>query len=495
MSDSDKPQAPEVPESQQPATPPKPEEAQPATQSGSKPRPEGGRAKPPVGPKRRPEGGGRVRMREPVPSLEEEQRLSAPRLKDLDAEIEGELEAALGDLSEQELYGADSSAQARQAAAQPGSGGERKKGKVISVHGQDVFVDVPGGRSQGVLPLLQFPDGPPAPGTEVEFSIEGYDNENGLLLLSRRGAAVVADWSSVTEGMTVEARVTGTNKGGLAVDVNGIRGFMPISQIDLYRVENTEQFVNQKLLCLVTEANAQERNLVVSRRALLEKEREENREKLWTELAEGQIREGIVRSVRDFGAFVDLGGVDGLLHVSEMSWSRVQDPTSVVQPGQKLKVVVLRIDHERRKLSLGLKQLQASPWDSIEEKFPFGSVVMGKVTRLADFGAFVELEPGIEGLVHISELAPQRVWRVSDIVQPEQQVQVKVLNIDKEKRKISLSLKAALPEEKPAPTDEEEAEEPVTEVKPPRPRTTPLRGGIGSTWSEPASSPESQEEG
>src|SRR5204862_6466888 len=195
----------------------------------------------------------------------------------------------------------------------------------------------------GLLPAGQCPDGPPAVGAEVEFHMEGYDAANGLLLLARQGAAQTADWSSVAVGMIVEARVTETNKGGLAVDVNGIRGFMPISQIDLYRVEDTQQFINQRLRCLVIEVKPSERNLVVSRRALLEKEREENREKLWQELAEGQVRSGVVRSLKDFGAFVDLGGVDGLLHVSEMSWSRVSDPGSVVQPGQTIKVVVLKI--------------------------------------------------------------------------------------------------------------------------------------------------------
>jgi small subunit ribosomal protein S1 len=279
--------------------------------------------------------------------------------------------------------------------------------------------------------------------------------------------------------MTVEARVTETNKGGLAVDVNGIRGFMPISQIDLYRVEQPEQFVNQRLLCLVTEVNPEERNLVVSRRALLEREREENREKLWAELAEGQVREGIVRSVKDFGAFVDLGGVDGLIHVSEMSWARVQDASTVVQPGQTVKVVVLKIDRERRKLSLGMKQLTESPWDTITEKYFPGTVVPGKVTRLMDFGAFVELEPAIEGLIHISELAQQRVYRVKDIVQPGQEVQVKVMSVDPSQRRIGLSLKEAQAKE-PEKTEEEQEEEVPEVVKPPRPRTTPLRGGLGS---------------
>ena len=396
------------------------------------------------------------------------------RLRNLDADIESELQAALGGLTDREMYGDLSQREQKPA---PGTEGGRKKGQVISVHGEDVFVSVPGGRSQGVLPLAQFPEGPPAIGTEVEVNIEGYDGANGLLLLTRRGAAVVADWSSVAAGQTVEARVTATNKGGLEVDVNGIRGFMPISQIDLYRVENTEQYVHQRLLCLVTEANPEERNLVVSRRALLEKEREENREKLWQVLEEGQIRDGVVRSIREFGAFVDLGGVDGLLHVSEMSWKRVKDPSEVVQPGQAVKVVILKIDRERRKLSLGLKQLTASPWDHAAANYPPNSVVKGTVTRLMEFGAFVELEPGVEGLVHISELANQRVRRVADVVQPGQEVQVTVLRVDPAQRKISLSLKAAAakPTEGEAPAEEEE--EPPARRS--RPRTTPLRGGIG----------------
>jgi small subunit ribosomal protein S1 len=411
------------------------------------------------------------------PALTPEQGFggAAPRLKDLDAEIERELQEAMGGLSDKDLYG-EAPRRADRSAA-PAAGG--KKGRVLRVHGQDVFIDVPGGRSQGLLPITQFPEGPPAVGTEVDVHIEGYDQANGLLLLSRQGAAVQADWSTVAPNMIVEARVTATNKGGLEVDVNGIRGFMPISQIDLYRVENPDEYVNQRLRCQVVEVNPEERNLVVSRRALLEREREENREKLWNELAEGQVRQGVVRSVRDFGAFVDLGGVDGLLHVSEMAWTRVKDPASVVQPGQTIKVAVLKIDRESRKLSLGLKQLTPSPWDNVVANYPPGTVVNGKVTRLMDFGAFVELEPAVEGLIHVSELAPQRVRRVSDIVKPDQEVRVLVLNVDPNQRRISLSLKAAQAKDAPPPEEDAAAEEPA-EVKPPRPRTTPLRGGIGN---------------
>jgi small subunit ribosomal protein S1 len=418
---------------------------------------------------------------QPTSAAAKPQKAEAPVAKDfgpdihirnLDKDIENDLAAAMGELSERELYG-DLSPKANRAA---GPAVERKVAKVVAVRGNDVFVAIPGGRSEGVLPISQFESAPPAPGSSVEVSIEGYDNENGLLIVTRKGAAVQVDWSTVGRGMVVEARVTATNKGGLSVEINGIRGFMPVSQIDLYHVENPETFVNQKLKCLITEADAAERNLVVSRRALLEKEREENRERLWAELEEGQDREGIVRNIRDFGAFVDLGGVDALLPVGEISWKRVQTPADILQSGQTVRVRVLRIDREQRKVSVGMKQLVQSPWDAAGMNYPPKSVHRGKVTRVADFGAFVELEPGIEGLVHISELAPQRVQRVRDVVQPDQEVNVMVLRVEPAQRKMSLSMKAAHSQAAEAAEAEEtvEAEKPV-----PRPRKTPLRGGLG----------------
>ncbi len=410
-----------------------------------------------------------------VPSLDHEVSYGfGKKIDAFDADMERQLQEAMGDFEGQTLI-TEGPPQAKRGKA--GVPGGPKKGRVFRIHGPDVFIDIPGGRSQGILQMMQFPEGPPELGTEVEVTIEGFDNANGLLILSRKGSVMQAEWSSVAEGMIVEARVLESNKGGLSVDVNGIRGFMPISQIDLYRVEDIGQFANQKLRCVVTEVDPEERNLVVSRRALLEKDREENREKLWAQLAEGQVYEGIVRTLKEFGAFVDIGGVDGLLHVSEMSWQRVQDVSKFVQPGQKIKVVVLKLDPEKRKVSFGMKQLMESPWDNVAEKYPFGTILTGKVTRLMDFGAFVELEPGVEGLIHISELSPTRVRRVIDIVKVDQEVQVMVLSVDREQHRISLSLKAALPKE-PEPEEEAEDEEAV-EVKPPKPRTTPLRGGIG----------------
>jgi small subunit ribosomal protein S1 len=479
MTDHDKPETSVTPPAADTAAQPTPETAPAEAQQPAASAPPGRGGKPKGKP---PQGGGgtpRRRTREMVPSLEDQMRFqSGPRLQDLDAEIAGELEEALGHMSDKELFGADSSRQVRQQTAKSGTAG-RQQGTIVSVHGKDVFVDVPGGRSQGVLSMEQFPEGAPKPGEKVEITIEGYDSANGLLLLSRKGAAMQADWSTVAEGMIVEARVVETNKGGLSVDVNGIRGFMPISQIDLYRVEDAQPFVNQRLLCIVTDADPVERNLVVSRRALLEKQRDELREKVWAELAEGQVRSAVVRKVLEFGAFVDLGGVDALLPISEMSWRHVTDPNTIVQPGQTIKVAVLKLDPEKRKVSVTLKQLEASPWDTIQDKYPAGQVVQGTVSRVADFGAFVELEPGIDGLIHISELARQKVWRVKDIVQEGQAVQVKVLSVDPQQRRISLSLRQAVAAEPVKPAEEEVAAEEVTEPAKPRQRNPNLRGGIG----------------
>lgn len=401
----------------------------------------------------------------------------APRLRELDAEIEAELEAAMADLDPNALLGGDSPAK------QPRQPNQRQKGKVLRVHQGDIFVEMPGGRSQGLLSTTQFPDGPPNLGDVVEFQIERYDSANGLLILTREGAATSADWSTVHIGQTVEARVTGVNKGGLSVDVNGIRGFMPISQIDLYRVEQLEPYLNQRLVCMVAEVVPEERNLVVSRKALLERERQDKQEQLWAEVKEGQIRKGVVRSIKPFGAFVDLGGIDGLIPIGEMSWKRIQDANEVVQLGQAVEVAVIRLDRDARKLTLSLRALADSPWDTVAANYPPRSLVQGKVTRTEAFGAFVELEPGIEGLIHVSELLPTRVFNVNNVVKPGQDVEVMVLSVDTEKKRISLSLKqAALAKAPPPPpptTEPEPDVEEVAEPSKPRKHATPLRGGTG----------------
>lgn len=411
----------------------------------------------------------------PVPALP-----TVPRRGAADAEIEQELEAAMSGMDMEAMLESPTPAKG-------GKGGQRprhdpnevKKGRVVSVHGKDVFVEI-GARYQGVISIENFPE-PPQIGQAVEAMVDGYDEVNGLLLLSKKGAAVHVDWSSVAPGLVVEARITGTNKGGLSVEVNGIRGFMPISQIELFRIEDLTPYVNQKLRCLITEANPGERNLVVSRRALLEQERVEAKKKLWETLAEGQKHTGTVRNLKEFGAFIDLGGVDALLPISEMSWTRVENPAQILQLGQQVEVVVLRINREDQKLTVGLKQLKASPWDDAEGKYPMGAIVPGKVTRLMDFGAFVELEPGIEGLVHISELSKNRVNKPSDVVKVGQDVNVKILKVDRTQGRISLSIKGAVaePPPEPEPIEPEVPAGDQPKKKEPPPRKVPLKGGLG----------------
>jgi ribosomal protein S1 len=403
-----------------------------------------------------------------------------PLKRQWDAELEAELEAALEgfDASKFDVASPRSEAAGDRKKLAGGQRGQESRsgpqtGKVIGIRGKSIFVDL-GAKSEGVLPVEQFQDALPQPGDMIEVVVDHFDTDEGLLILSRKGAAVEANWENLRKGLIVEARVTKTNKGGLDVEVDGIRGFLPIGQISINRVEDASVYINQKLRVVVTEANQREKNLVVSCRELLEREREEQREKTWAVLEEGQVRHGVIRSVKDFGAFVDIGGVDGLLHVGEMSWSRISNAGEFVKVGQEVEVKILKIDRQAKKVSLGLKQLTPSPWDRVGETYSRGMVVKGRVTRLMDFGAFVEIEPGIEGLIHITELSPSRVRRVADIVKPEQEVEVRILRIEPEAKKISLSLRP-LPTVTPVVEEEEEEEE--TPVAPKPPRKVPLKGG------------------
>lgn len=411
-----------------------------------------------------------------------------------DDAVEAELDAIMGGFDADSLRttGGPRTRAADRAHVPKGGVGQEdragiQKAKVVALRGNTVFLDL-GAKSEGVVPAEQFGTELPSVGDFVEVVFDRYDKEEGLLIMSRQGAAVAATWANLRKGLIVEARVVKEVKGGVEVEVNGIRGFLPISQIDLNRVETGKEFVNQKLKVLVTEANERERNLVVSRRELLEKERAEQRDKTWADLAEGQTRTGVVRGIKPFGVFVDLGGVDGLIPVGEMSWSRVNDPGSVVTSGQSVEVKVLRIDRQAQKVTLGLKQLKASPWDHVSDEYRVGQAVTGKVTRLMDFGAFVELEPGIEGLIHISELGPKKVWRVKDIVQPEQEVTVRILKIEPDAKRISLTLRQA--EAAPAkPAEDEDIDEENVDVRPVPIRTVPLKGGLGDRDPNPFGSP------
>jgi small subunit ribosomal protein S1 len=316
-------------------------------------------------------------------------------------------------------------------------------GRVLSIHGPDVFVDI-GSKSEGLIPLDEFePDEPPQVGQMLSLVPQGFDRESGLMRMSLREAKVQANLDSLCVGDVVKARVTGSNIGGLELRLHGLRGFMPISQIDVVRHDDFASFMGRWLECEVTEIDRRGKKVVLSRRRVLEREREEERQQLRFQLAEGQVRKGVVRRITDFGAFVDLGGIDGLLHVSDLSYSRVNHPSELLKEGQELEVKVLKVDLVRDRISLGLKQLATDPWTQVTVKYRVGDTVEGRVTKLMEFGAFVELEAGIEGLIPISELSwTQRVRHAKDVLNVGDNVRVSVLAVTPDKHKLSLSLKA-----------------------------------------------------
>jgi len=395
----------------------------------------------------------------------------------LSPELEAEFAQALGDVPLDEMIAV--TAAAARPALEPES---RHTARVIAVQREDVFVEL-GSREQGILPFKSFSQ-PPEPGQNVEVVVLRFNSDDGLYELALPGAAAeVGDWSGLAEGMLVEARITGHNAGGLECEVNRLRGFIPVSQVALYRVENLAEFVDQKLTCLVVEVNPQRRRLVLSRRAVLEREKAEARQKLLNSLAPGQVHDGVVRKLMDFGAFVDLGGVDGLLHISQLSWGRTKHPREVLEEGQRVRVRIDKIDPDTGKISLGYKDLLEDPWTAADRKYLPNTRARGRVVKIMEFGAFVELEPGVEGLVHISELSHKRVARVSDVLKEGDEVDVMVLAVDMQARRISLSLKNLTPPPEPEETDAARSApskpaEPQPAAKPKKP-SAPLRGGLG----------------
>ena len=335
----------------------------------------------------------------------------------------------------------------RSSASESGRGdaGERTRiqGRIVGIRDRDVFVDY-GGKSEGFLPLDEFEaEHPPAVGQVFEFIPHGFDRDSGQMRLSLREVRIAPDWNSIKRGDLVEGRVTGVNIGGLELTIHGLRAFMPKSQVDLSRHEEFSGFVGRRLECEVTEIDRRGRNILVSRRRVLERRRDEEREQVKQHLEVGQTFKGVVRRLTDFGAFVDIGGIEGLVHISDLSHSRLSHPQDVVKVGEEIEVQILKLDLEKNRISLGRKQLQADPWTLVPANYSAGAAVEGRVTRLADFGAFVELEPGVEGLVPLSELSwTQRVRHPRDIVKENDRVRVSVLSVDPEKRRISLSLRA-----------------------------------------------------
>lgn len=389
-------------------------------------------------------------------------------------DIDAEIEAAISDFSMDDVV------ESSEASEQEIEANTRVKAAVTKIHEDNVFVKL-SGQYEGVAALHHFKE-PPKEGDLVEVIVRGLNKEDGLYELAVPGASIgIADWDDITEGAVVDARVTGSNTGGLEVTVNAIRGFIPASQIDRFRVEDFSVYINQKLPCVVVEVNPDKRKLVLSRRAVLDRENEEKRKELLKELEVGQLRDGTVTKLMDFGAFVDLGGVEGLIHISKISWSRVKHPSEVLTVGEQVRVKIEKIDEGANRISLSHRDTLEHPWEKVNDQFEVNEIVKGTVTRIADFGAFVKIGPGIEGLVHISELAYQRVAKVSNVVSEGQEIEVKIQSIDTETQKISLSHKACLapPAPKtPAPGKEKqpEVEEPPRELAIPS-SGEPLKGG------------------
>ncbi len=325
------------------------------------------------------------------------------------------------------------------------SAGQIVTGVVIEVRPKEVLVDI-GYKSEGVVSTSEFED-PKAikVGDQVPVLIERLEDKEGMVVLSKEKAEFKQNWDRIlticNEGGTVQGKVKAMVKGGLVVHI-GVEAFLPASQIDIVPPKNLQAFVGNVYDFKVVKINQERQNIVLSRRELIEQERNERRAKLLAEMMPGDIRKGTVKNITDFGAFIDLNGLDGLLHITDMSWGRIGHPSEMLKVGQELDVVVLDINREKERVSLGLKQKTANPWDSIENKFPIGSKVKGKVVNLVPYGAFVELEPGVEGLVHVTELSwTKRVAKPSEFLKQGEEIEAIVLGINREEQKISLGIR------------------------------------------------------
>ena len=326
-------------------------------------------------------------------------------------------------------------------------------GKVLRVDGEFVLVDV-GYKSEGMIPLNEWEEWeePPQAGQDVKVLIEDVEDvfgrteeSRGMIALSKRKAEKVEAWRKVMETVHENDVVTGTVirkiKGGLLVDI-GVNVFLPASQVDIRRPADIGDYIGRTIQCIVLKIDDARRNIVVSRRALIETERAEKKAQLLGTLETGQVRKGVVKNIAEFGAFVDLGGIDGLLHITDMSWGRIGHPSEMVAIDQEIEVMILHVDREKEKIALGLKQRTPSPWESVADKYPVGSVVKGTVVNVMSYGAFVKLEEGIEGLVHISEMSwTKRISHPNELVHIDDEIEVVVLGINKEKQEISLGMK------------------------------------------------------
>ena len=324
------------------------------------------------------------------------------------------------------------------------------EGEITGLNKREVVVTI-GGKSEGVIPVSEFRYDPDIKvGDKVEVYVESAEDKKGQLVLSHRKARTLKSWDRVNEAFENDEIVKGfvktRTKGGMIVDVFGIEAFLPGSQIDIKPIRDYDQFVNQNIDCKIVKINQEFRNVVVSHKALLEAEQEQKRAELIGKLEKGQILEGVVKNITNYGVFVDLGGVDGLIHITDLSWGRVNHPEEVVSLDEKIKVVVLDFNEQQKRIALGLKQLTPHPWDNLNPDLKVGDKVKGKVILIADYGAFVEIEPGVEGLVHVSEMSwSPRLHSAQEFLKAGDEVEAQILSIDREARKISLGLKQLTP--------------------------------------------------
>ena len=336
-----------------------------------------------------------------------------------------------------------------QAAFQEGS---VVRGTVVGVNDRAVVIDF-GFKSEGAVPIEEFMEGGEVTvkrGDEVEVLIKSMESQEGVPLLSRADAVRMRAWDDLEkayrDGTPVRGKIVERVKGGLRVDVDGVAAFLPGSQVDIRPIRNLESLRNQEIEAKVIKLNRKRSNVVLSRKAILEQENEGKKGETLNNLEEGIIVEGQIKNLTDYGAFVDLGGIDGLLHVTDMSWGRLQNPAEMFRVGENVQVKVLKFDRDRERVSLGYKQLLPDPWESVAERFPTGQRMQGKIASVTDYGAFIELEPGIEGLVHVSEITwSKRMKHPSKLVQPGETVEVEVLGVDPKNRRISLGMKQTQP--------------------------------------------------
>ena len=316
------------------------------------------------------------------------------------------------------------------------------KGRILEVRANEVLVDI-SYKSEGAISLSEF-DNPDAlkPGDEIEVLLESLEDDNGMVVLSYARAEQKKNWDHIvnicTEGGTIEGKIRGKVKGGLMVYI-GVDAFLPASQIDVIPPRNLDEYLGKTFKFKVVKINQERHNIVLSRRELIEQEREDKRRTLLDGMQVGQIRSGMIKNLTDFGAFIDLDGLDGLLHITDMSWGRINHPSELLKVGETIEVMILEVDREKERVSLGLKQKNRNPWDNVEVKYPVGSKVRGKIVSVVPYGAFVQLEDGVEGMVHVSELSwTKRIARVSDVLKVGDEIDTVVLEIKREEQKISL---------------------------------------------------------